>query len=199
MANPIGVTFIPNDQNQALGPQQGQVEGGDIGDLGRAFKILSLHLPRVLGASAISSPRLLTSPGSNALPGSVNPAAAVFDALLRAMTGEAPPTVPGANTAGSAFGLGGPGASFAPRVTPGVGPTNLGPIGPGLPRAGTPEPGLPRAGMPEPGLPRAGTPPPSAPPLLEGSTIGSAASDPFADFFQRDPFGGFPGRGPRQV
>lgn len=187
MANPIGVTFIPNDQNQALGPQQGQVEGGDIGDLGRAFKILSLHLPRVLGASAISSPRLLTSPGSNALPGSVNPAAAVFDALLRAMTGEAPPTVPGANTAGSAFG---PGSSFAPRVTPGVGPTT----------------GARAIVGRDPGDRAGATPPPTPPFPHPSDTVGPVipdpagpAPDPFADFFRRDPFGGVPGRGPRQI
>lgn len=83
--SPIGISFLPTAENQAQGPSQGQLEG----DLGSAFRILSLRLPRVLGAKAISSPDLLA--GGNALsPGSnFNPHAAVFEALLRALAAAA--------------------------------------------------------------------------------------------------------------
>jgi hypothetical protein len=87
MANPIGITFLPSDENQALGPKRGQLEG----DLGQAFKILSLRLPRVQGARAIAPPNLLASQGSAGVPGQLgggfNPQAAVFEALLKAMAG----------------------------------------------------------------------------------------------------------------
>lgn len=76
---PIGVTFIPSAEQAAQGPQRGQLEG----DLGQAFKILSLRLPRVLGARAVAPTQLLNGPGSAGAPPGTNPYAAVFDALLR--------------------------------------------------------------------------------------------------------------------
>ena len=87
MANPIGVTFIPSADNAAQGPQRGSLEGPGGSDLAQAFKILSLHLPRVLGAQSLAPKRLLTSPGSAALPSGFNPQAAVIQALLQAMAG----------------------------------------------------------------------------------------------------------------
>lgn len=83
---PIGVTFMPSPDNQALGPQNAQVNGPG-GDLSEAFKILSLHLPRVLGPSALASSRLLTNKGSAGLPSGFNPMAAVFQALIQSMQG----------------------------------------------------------------------------------------------------------------
>jgi hypothetical protein len=86
MPQPIGVTFIPSANNQAEGPRQGQLNGPG-GDLADAFKVLSLRLPRVLGAQALAPSRLLTSPGAAGVPGGFNPASAVFQALLDAMSG----------------------------------------------------------------------------------------------------------------
>jgi len=87
MPNPIGVTFIPSADNAAQGPQRGALEGPGGSDLAQAFKILCLHLPRVLGAQSLAPRRLLTSPGSAALPPGFNPQAAVIQALLQAMGG----------------------------------------------------------------------------------------------------------------
>lgn len=83
---PIGVTFMPTQDNQTLGPQNAQVNGPGS-DLSDVFKILSLHLPSVLGPSALSSSRLLQSRGSSGLPAGFNPTAAVFQALLSSMFG----------------------------------------------------------------------------------------------------------------
>lgn len=80
MADPIGISFLPSTQNQAVGPQQGQMEG----DLASAFKILSLRLPRVLGAQSIAPSSLLNGQGSGGMMGGFNPYSAVFDALLKA-------------------------------------------------------------------------------------------------------------------
>lgn len=107
MANPIGISFIPTEDNQAQGAQRGALEGAG-GNLGQAFKVLSLELPRVLGAQSLAPKRLLTSPGSSGIPGAFNPHAAVFEALLNAMSGG------GAGSLASLFG----GASN-PSFTPG--------------------------------------------------------------------------------
>src|SRR5438093_12332176 len=90
--SPIGISFIPTADNQAQGPLNMQQDGAAGSDLAEAFKVLSLRLPQVLGARAISSSRLLTSPGSAGMPGAFNPHAAVFEALLNAMTGGLPRT-----------------------------------------------------------------------------------------------------------
>jgi hypothetical protein len=87
MNQPIGMTFIPSADNQAMGPRQAGLEGAGGSDLAQAFKVLSLHLPQFLGAQALAPKRLLTSPGSTALPSGFNPQAAVIQALLQAMGG----------------------------------------------------------------------------------------------------------------
>ena len=85
MANqPIGISFLPSAENQAQGPQRQGMEGGG-GDLAQAWKILSLQLPRVLGARSLAPKRLLTGAGSAGMQG--NPSAEVFKALLKAMLG----------------------------------------------------------------------------------------------------------------
>src|SRR5258705_5301748 len=72
----IGITFLPSDEQAANGSLQGQAEG----DLGQALKILSLHLPRILGSHAPVSRRLLDAPGFSA---GFNPNSAVLETLLR--------------------------------------------------------------------------------------------------------------------
>lgn len=98
---PIGVSFIPSAQNQAQGPENLRASGG-VGpggaDLAQAYKILSLRLPTVVGASAPASPSLLNSPGASglgSLPNGMNPYAAVFQALLKAMSGSEMNGLPG--------------------------------------------------------------------------------------------------------
>lgn len=90
MANgPIGISFLPSQENQATGLKQGQMEG----DLGEAFKILSLRLPRVVGAKAPTPGGNLSGMGASGLSGlssgaegsGFNPNAALFEALIKAM------------------------------------------------------------------------------------------------------------------
>lgn len=90
MANgPIGISFLPSQENQAAGLKQGQMEG----DLGEAFKILSLRLPRVVGAKAPTPGANLGGDGASGLSGlssgidggGFNPNAAMFEALIKAM------------------------------------------------------------------------------------------------------------------
>lgn len=99
MANgPIGISFLPSQENAEQGMQRGAMEG----DLGEAFKILSLRMPRVLGARAPTARENLTSPGAGGLSavagqmagasrdghgGGFNPNAALFEALIAAMLG----------------------------------------------------------------------------------------------------------------
>jgi hypothetical protein len=109
--NPIGISFLPSDENQAMGPKRGQMEG----DLGQAFKILSLRLPSVTGAHAIAPPALLNAPGAAGVGGGFNPQAAIFEALLRAMQGQ------GGGLSGptSSTSIGLPTSPGAPKVIPG--------------------------------------------------------------------------------
>jgi hypothetical protein len=155
-SNPIGVTFIPSADNQAMGPQRGALEGPS-GNLGQAFKILNLHLPRVLGQGAPAPEGLLRSQGSAGVAGGGDPYAAVFAALLKAMAGGAGGTLPG-GSAGT-YGL------------------------PNMPRAGAPADPYgtlpkPRAGFgegnPAPPIEQEITTLPSANP--SGSTSGGGAS-----------------------
>lgn len=115
--NPIGITFLPNAEAAANGPRQAGVEGQGGSDLTQAFKILSLHLPRVLGAAAIAPQRLLTSPGaagvaaSGAPDGGFNPYSAVFASLLQQLTGGA--MAPGGGPASLSSLYGDPSAAAA--------------------------------------------------------------------------------------
>lgn len=136
---PIGISFIPTAENQAQGPRQGGLET----DLGQAFKILSLRLPRLLGAQAPAPPSLLNGAGAAGLSGQqggFNPHAAVFEALIRALTGGTPSgDLYGANTSAAAMAGG-----VDPHVSFPIDRTNKGPIiqDPGpvdLPGTGWPE------------------------------------------------------------
>ena len=103
---PIGITFLPSAEQAADGRRRGQLES----ELGQAIKILSLRLPRVLGARPIAPHALLTAPGASGLTasaapvarmapagagpmspgaeaGGFNPHAAVFESMVRAMVG----------------------------------------------------------------------------------------------------------------
>lgn len=148
---PIGITFLPSADAAANGPRQAGIEGQGGSDLTQAFKILSLHLPRVLGAAAIAPKRLLTSPGAAGLAlagggsgASMNPYSAVFESLLRQLTGGA--MSPGGGdvaSLSSLFGAGGGGGDLggsggaseslssgipAPNVTPGDTGTRVGDV-----------------------------------------------------------------------
>lgn len=116
--NPIGVTFIPTAEQQALGPKRGGIET----DLGEAFKILSLRLPRVLGAKAPVRPELLNAPGAAGLAGNLadntgfNPYGQVFEALVRALISGQTPTPGGYPAYGSpqGGGMASPGGASLP-------------------------------------------------------------------------------------
>ena len=91
MADPIGISFIPTADAAANGPRQASLEGQGGSDLAAAFKILSLHLPTVLGAKALAPKRLLTSPGASGvpLPAGMSVSAQVFQSLLQSLGGGA--------------------------------------------------------------------------------------------------------------
>ena len=166
MPDPIGITFMPSADNAALGPEQGGLNGPGQ-DLSQAFKILSLRLPRVLGAGAISAPRLLNSPGAAGVSG-LNPHAAVFEALLRALVGGGAPS-----------GFGGPDAPFA-ASPPGY-PPGPGPSAPPLARPpGEPPTRIPTSSGGDPSRDRYQPPPSGGPRIRTGDpsvTFGRGASD----------------------
>lgn len=134
---PIGINFLPSEEQAMRGPQQGSREG----DLGAAFKILSLNLPPDPSVHGIAPQELLQAPGSQRLPAGMNPLAAVFEALLRGLQPRrmAPPAP-----------MGGLGSMGAPRIggSPLSGPTDLPPVdGPGAPPPEIPRPRIvPREG-----------------------------------------------------
>lgn len=154
--NDIGVTFIPSQANQqAQGPSQGSLEGdlsrGGSSDLGQAFKILSLQLPRVVSPVAPVSPDLLTpgvgrtapptamkppagnvpingQPNVTQPPAAVDPMAAVFAALLRSLSGgsAAPVGTAGGSLTdllGGMTGAGRPAVRLPQTNTPALGST----------------------------------------------------------------------------
>lgn len=113
MANgPIGINFLPSQENQDQGMQRGAMEG----DLGEALKILSLRVPRVLGARSITPGSNLGQPGVNPLAGMTgsvggesgvyNPNSALFQALIRALLGGGDETG-GLGKTGGVTGMGG--------------------------------------------------------------------------------------------
>lgn len=78
---PIGINFLPSDEQAMQGPKQANMEG----DLGQAFKILSLRLQRRPDVRGISPLPTEQAPGIGA--GAMSPMAAVIQALLRGMGG----------------------------------------------------------------------------------------------------------------
>lgn len=153
---PIGITFMPSADAAANGPRQAGVEGQGGSDLAQAFKILNLHLPRLLGAASIAPKRLLTSQGSagvgapGAPAGGFNPYSAVFESLLQSLSGSGP-----AGSGGG--GYGGPDvaslASFFGGSTGGDASTTSGSPGGYQPSSSAPAPRIIPTGDP---LPRSG-------------------------------------------
>src|ERR1700739_402435 len=82
---------MPSADNQAQSQANAAADGAG-GDLSSAFKVISLRLPQVLGAASLAPKSLVTSPGATAVSSPASPHAAVFDALLKAMTGGVDPS-----------------------------------------------------------------------------------------------------------
>jgi hypothetical protein len=109
MQSPLGITFLPSSEGGESGPSR-----GTNNDLGQAFEILSLRMPRVVGSKAIAPQSLLDSPGAAGVPGGFNPYAAVIQAMLAGMRG--------GGMSGSAGGPGPmpPPPMPQPHITPGI-------------------------------------------------------------------------------
>lgn len=117
MFDGFGVSFAPTAENAMEGNRQGQLEG-----LPAAIKILSLHMPRFVGARGIAPDELLNGRGANG----VDPfASSVMQSLLQSLTS---------------------GAAPAPVITPGADRPSLDPVieappsTPQTPPAPAPEP-----------------------------------------------------------
>lgn len=122
--NPIGVSFLPSEDNQAQGLQRGKMEG----DLGQALKILTLQLPTVRGARPITPYSNLGNAGAAGLqsPASgFNPNSAVFEAVIKALSGMGSPD-PYAPASGAPYAPSSPspyqpsGSLPAPNIIPGI-------------------------------------------------------------------------------
>lgn len=92
--SPIGVTFLPSEEQSAMGPQNAGRESA----LGEALKILSLRLPRrpafhglapqsILAGGPRGSVNAPSMPGMASPQGGFSPASAALEAILRAMGG----------------------------------------------------------------------------------------------------------------
>lgn len=89
-SNELGVSFAPTLESSFDGPRRGQHEG-----IGRAVQILSLRMPRFLGARGLAPGALLNASGA----GGMDPyLGAVMQTLMRTLAPEG---------ASSAFGPGG--------------------------------------------------------------------------------------------
>lgn len=82
MPGPLGVSFLPSDQQAQQGPQQAGREGG----LQSAIQLLSLRYPRVYGSrTPVGDPALLA--GNTPRASGIDPNAAIFQALINAFAG----------------------------------------------------------------------------------------------------------------
>lgn len=138
----FGVSFLPGGDgsgNQAR-PQTDPVQ--------QAIQMLSLRLPRVVGAQGMSPAPLLQSPGGGGL--------AEFLQHLFGQGHFGGPMAPGMGPMGPGASPMGPGAAPpTPRVIPGGGDQGglLGPVGPSGPEPGAPTPDASRSGPPDSGGP----------------------------------------------
>lgn len=107
--NEYGVSFAPTRENAAMGPRQGQLTG-----VPQAVQVLSLALPRVVGARPVAPPDLLTAKGGEG----IDPiASAILQTMLRTMRGQPQPGQPGSLPGGTA----GPNIPDVPTPRPGPG------------------------------------------------------------------------------
>ena len=131
MPAPIGITYLPTDENT---PQS----RGQPSDLGQALEILSLRLPRVRGARPIS-PQVYGQ-GAGGSGSAWNPYAAIIEAMLTAMQGGQPGQPQGGFSGGqnrppppspvSTTSVGGPPPTIpTPRIRPGIQPPAPDPVG----------------------------------------------------------------------
>lgn len=128
--NEYGVSFAPTRDNAALGPRQGQLTG-----VPQAVQVLSLALPRVVGARPVAPPDLLTAKGGEG----IDPiASAILQTMLRTMRGQPPLGQPGSLPGGTA----GPNIPDVPTPRPGPGRGGGGREGGPFPQQG-PDPMLP--------------------------------------------------------
>jgi hypothetical protein len=98
----LGISFAPTADQAELGPRRGTLEG-----LPQAIKILSLHMPRILGVRAPVNSALV-SPNAGAQ-GGVDP---FLSALMQTLSRTMAPTMPPMHSAGL------PGGTAGPDVTP---------------------------------------------------------------------------------
>lgn len=109
--NELGVSFAPTPDNAAMGSRNGQLSG-----VPRAVQVLSLALPRVVGAKPIAPTDLLTGAGG----GGMDPlASAILQTIMRTLgniPGQ-PGSLPG-GTAGPNPPMGGPQGPQGPFPRP---------------------------------------------------------------------------------
>ena len=182
MADPgFGVSFLPGgDANYS------RESGASPAPMQEAIKVLSLRVPRVVGASPLAPLALLQSQGGGGLP------AGILEALLRRLmppsagTPAATPPVPTTTPASPMMAP----AGVGPAVT--AAPAGVGPTVSGAPSAVTPAAATPPV---LPGLTSSGPPPvkvtagvqepletlPSAPPAAPAPDVSVTAQGPSAE------------------
>lgn len=126
-----GLSFSPLNQNNPLGSSPyGGSPGPTSSPIQDAIKILSLRIPRAVGASGLAPMGLLNSPGSGGFPGGQS-----LESLLMRIFGQQPgmrvgsgpvASMPYGNNPGQPTLPQGP---SAPRIIPGSGPAGQ-PAGP---------------------------------------------------------------------
>lgn len=138
-----GYSFAPTNDNAMMGGRNGQLAG-----VPEATQVISLRLPRVVGARAIAPTELLNPNGGGQ---GVDPtAAAILQTLLRTMRGQPPMGQPGSLPGGTA----GPANPFPggepPRPGPGGGGNGGGREGSPFPSPMADPPLMPVPSTPKP-------------------------------------------------
>lgn len=127
MPNPIGITFAPTPDQAAMGKKNLAVSGG----VPEAIQVLSLHVPKFVGARPLAPEALLKAPTSSRV-------SSVVESVLRSMGIDTPTgggstgITPGATAEPQGLAqmlqqaVGGAGSRYepTPSVTPGLDPLN---------------------------------------------------------------------------